>query len=184
MPLAQDTAYTKPVRFAGTDGSRLTPAWVPLKPHPVQSRLWRTKHRTVKVTAGRISGKTTLARRRVVAYLSVRKPWHDPRYFYALPTYGQARKVAWEQIKALVPPHWVRKINDGNMMVETVFGTRLYVLGTDKPARIEGIEWDGCVIDECSDQKPGVFTRSVSPALAAREGWCWRIGAPKRYGVG
>jgi hypothetical protein len=70
------------------------------------------------------------------------------------------------------------------MIVETVFGSRLYCVGLDKPARIEGVQWDGGVIDESSDQKPGVFDRSVRPALTHRAGWCWRIGVPKRFGPG
>lgn len=163
---------------------KLTPAWTSLRYHPIQRKLWTTKHRIVKVTAGRISGKTTLARRRVVSYLPVKKPWSNPRYFYALPTYGWARSVAWEQISSLVPKHWIAKMSESTMVIRTIFGSTLYVLGTDKPSRIEGVEWDGGVIDESSDQKPGVYTRSIAPALSSRQGWCWRIGAPKRYGNG
>src|SRR5262245_42285802 len=165
--------------------TKLPDTWVPLKPHAEQSRLWRTKHRHVKVTAGRISGKTTLARRRVVAFLQKEKPWPDPRYFYALPTYGWARKVAWEQICNLVPKHWMLKApNESTMCITTIFGSKLYVLGLDQPSRVEGAEWDGCVLDESSNQKPGTYARSVAPALAARKGWCWSIGAPKRYECG
>lgn len=161
-----------------------TAAWTPLRHHPTQAKLWTCQARTVKVTAGRISGKTTLSRRRIVSYLPVRKPWPDPRYFYALPTYGQARRVAWEQINALIPNHWVQKRSDATMFIRTVFGSTLWVVGLDSPERIEGSEWDGGVIDESSDQKPGVFTRSIAPALGSRKGWCWRIGAPKRNGIG
>jgi len=70
------------------------------------------------------------------------------------------------------------------MEIETIFGSKLYVVGLDKPARVEGAEWDGGVIDESSDQRPGVYDRSIRPALAARQGWCWRIGVPKRFGPG
>jgi hypothetical protein len=70
------------------------------------------------------------------------------------------------------------------MRIETVFGSTLYVVGMDMPARIEGDQWDGCVLDESCDQKPGSFGRSVLPALSHRNGWCWRIGVPKRVGCG
>lgn len=163
----------------------LTPAWFPMRPHALQSQAWRSKSRTVVLCCGRFSGKTELARRRIVTYLPVKKPWPDPKYFFALPTYGQAKKVAWDKLLQLIPKHWLAKEpGTSSMMIETIFGSRLYVLGLDKPARIEGVEWDGGVIDESSDQKAGTFDRSVRPALAAKEGWCWRIGVPKRFGPG
>ena len=93
--------------------------------------------------------------------------------------------MAWDAIRALIPKHWLRREpSSSSMIIETVFGSKLYVVGMDKPARIEGVQWDGGVIDESSDQKPGVFDRSVRPALTHRKGWCWRIGVPKRYGAG
>lgn len=163
----------------------LTAAWTPLRPHEEQSEMFRCDKRVVHCIAGRISGKTTIARRRMCVALPEKKPWPDRNYFYGLPTYGQAKRVAWDKILSLIPKHWLKKEpSSSSMLIETVFGSRLYVLGLDKPARIEGTEWDGCIIDESSDQKPGVFERSIAPALAAREGWCWRIGAPKRFGPG
>jgi hypothetical protein len=54
----------------------------------------------------------------------------------------------------------------------------------DKPSRAEGVQWDGGVVDESSDQKPGVFDLTLRPALSHRVGWCDRIGVPKRAGVG
>ena len=164
---------------------KLPKAWTPLRYHRLQNELWHCPSRTVAVAAGRGSGKTELARRRIVAYLPVAKPWEDPKYFYALPTYGQAKLVAWQQILSLVPKEWLKRVpSESSMIIETIFGSKLYVVGLDVPARIEGVQWDGGVIDESSDQKPGVFDRSVRPALTHRNGWCWRIGVPKRFGPG
>lgn len=70
------------------------------------------------------------------------------------------------------------------MSIETIFGSTLYIMGMDKPQRIEGIQIDGAVIDECSDQKPGTFSTSILPTLSHRNPWCWRIGVPKRNGTG
>jgi len=162
----------------------LTRSWTKLRYHEGQARLWRTRARFVAVACGRGSGKTELARRRIVRFLPIRKPWPDPMYFYALPTYSQARRVAWRKIRDLIPPDWVSKLNESNMVVDTVFGSSLYIVGMDKPQRIEGDQWDGGVIDESCDQRPRSFDLSVRPALSHRDGWCWRIGVPKRYGVG
>jgi hypothetical protein len=116
--------------------------------------------------------------------LPVKKPWPNPMYFYALPTYNQARRVAWRPLLDLIPPHWIKKVNQSEQMITTVFGSELHVVGMDKPQRIEGSQWDGGVIDEACDQKPGAFDRSVLPALSHKNGWCWRIGVPKRVGSG
>ena len=159
-------------------------AWFPLRYHKGQSDAWRTRKKYVALACGRGSGKTEIACRRIVRYLAVKKPWPDPRYFYALPTYNQASRVAWEPLRKLVPDEWVKKTSESEMSITTVFGSKLYVVGLDKPQRIEGVQWDGCVIDESCDQKPGVFDRSVQPSLSHRDAWCWRIGVPKRYGTG
>lgn len=162
----------------------LTAAWTPLRYHELQSQLWRSKARFISAACGRGSGKTELARRRVIRMLPIKKQWPRPMYFYALPTYKQARRVAWQNLIDLIPPDWVKKIHHSNMLIDTVWGSQLYVLGLDKPERIEGDQWDGGVIDESCDQKPGVFDRSVLPALSHKNGWCWRIGVPKRTGPG
>lgn len=162
----------------------LTEAWTALNYHPEQSAAWRSKQQFIAILAGRGSGKTELARRRSVRYLPVKKPWPDPMYFYALPTYNQAKRVAWKPLKALVPKDWIKSISESDMVIETVFGSSLHLVGMDKPKRIEGNQWDGGVLDESCDQRPGAFGQSVLPALSHRNGWCWRIGVAKRFGVG
>jgi hypothetical protein len=160
----------------------LTEAWTPLRAHPKQSALWREKARFVAVPAGRGSGKTELAKRRLVRYLPVIKDWPDPRYFYGAPTTAQAMRIAWKSLKALIPPDWIEDEKQGELV--TKFGSTLIVVGLDKPQRIEGLQWDGCVLDESSDLKPGTFDLTVVPMLTHRNGWCWRIGVPKRQGPG
>ena len=161
-----------------------THGWFPMMYHEQQYRAWTSKKRFVALACGRGSGKTELARRRIIRYLPVAKPWPNPSYFYALPTRDQAKRTAWLILKDLVPPKWIKQSWDSDLIIETVFGSRLYVVGLDKPQRIEGSQYDGCVLDESCDIRPGTFDRSVLPALSHKNGWCWRIGVPKRYGVG
>lgn len=160
----------------------LTPAWTQFRPHATQRALWQCPKRFVAVPAGRGSGKTELAKRRLVRYLAVKKPWPDPRYFYAAPTSSQAVLIAWDHFLSLIPEKWIASVAIASRRIKTVFGSELRIVGMDKPQRIEGVQWDGCVLDESCDLKPKVFDLNVLPMLLHRNGWCWRIGVPKRQG--
>ena len=166
--------------------SELTHYWTPFRYHEDQWNLWNCDSQLVAVVAGRRSGKTDLARRKTVKSLQLKRDWPNPIYAYLLPTYAQAKKVAWKPLLNLIPENWIKKngINLTDFCIETVFGSTLYVGGMDKPERFEGLPFDGCVLDESSDHKNSTFTLSVLPALTERNGWCWRIGVPKRNGVG
>lgn len=167
------------------DSPLLTAAWDPFRYHAVQQALWRCKARLVAVAAGRGSGKTELLKRKLVLALREQKPWPTPRYFYAAPTTAQAKRIAWQSFVNLIPKNWLRRRPMvSELKFETVFGSELQIFGMDKPMRIEGEQWDGGGIDESCDQKPKSFDLSVFPALIHRDGWCWRIGVPKRQGVG
>jgi hypothetical protein len=139
----------------------------------------------VGVPAGRRSGKTELSKRKLVESLPVLKPWGDPRYFYAAPTRDQAKLIAWEDLKLMVPPNWVLgEPHESELRIDTKFGSSLHVVGLDKPQRIEGVPWDGGVVDESCDIKPKTVDLTIGPTLVDRNGWLWRIGVPKRFGVG
>lgn len=164
----------------------LPPRWTPLRHHPEQSRLWNSPARVKVVAAGRSSGKTELAKRRVVTALTERVPdCPRPLYFIAGPTHSQTKRIYWDDLKALVPPSWLaRPPGESELHICTKFGSELYVTGLDVPARIEGTQWCGGIVDESPDIRPGAWGRSIRPALSGFAGWCWRIGVPKRFGIG
>jgi hypothetical protein len=159
----------------------LSARWKPLRFHPIQARLWKDNKRFAVVPAGRRSGKTELAKRRLVVNLAQQKPWQDPRYFAAAPTRDQAKRIFWRDFKALIPRSWVRRIYETDLCIETRFGSELWVVGLDKPQRIEGIPWDGGVLDEYADMRSGAWTGNIRPALSDRAGWCWFIGVPEGF---
>jgi len=122
--------------------------------------------------------------RKLVLHLPIKKPWEDPRYFFGSPTYRQCKKVAWYRFKVLIPGSWIRNVSNSELSIETVFGSELFLVGLDRPERIEGLILDGGVIDENSDIRPGTFDLSILPTLAWRKGWTDFIGIPKRFGIG
>jgi hypothetical protein len=175
---------------AETLGVSWTRRWTKLRPHAVQYRLWCCTSRFVGVPAGRRSGKTEIAKRRLVLALAQRKPWHDPRYFYGAPTRDQAKRIAWQDFLDLIPDDWIAGgkrgpgVSRGTLTIRTVFGSELHVVSLNRPQRLEGSAWDGGVLDEASDLRPDAFNLSIRPAISDRGGWIWRIGVPKRQGAG
>ena len=162
-----------------------------MRPHPVQYAAWSTPKRFSALPCGRRSGKTELAKRRLVAYLPVKVPGCvRPRYAFCGPTNDQAKEIAWQDFLDLVPDRWIAggkggpNVSYSTLKIETIFGSSLRVVGLDRPERIEGKYLNGVVMDESSDMKPGTFDRVILPMLADFGGWAWRIGVPKRQGIG
>lgn len=160
---------------------KLPERWHALRHHPEQKRLWTENKRFAVVPAGRRSGKTEFAKRKLVISLQEKKPWSDPRYFAAAPTRGQAKRIFWKDLKSLIPAGWVKRIYETDLCIATKFGSELWVAGLDKPQRIEGTPWDGGVLDEYADMKAGAWVENVRPALSDRNGWCWFIGVPEGF---
>lgn len=165
----------------------LTRAWRPLIPHPEQVRLAQSPARFKIVAADRRSGKTMRALRHLVKKAMAAQNVPDAFYFYAAPTRDQAKRVAWEYLKALVPP-WARDhsrgrsgISESDLTIHLCQGANLAVVGMDRPQRLEGIALDGGILDEYAEMKPEAWTSTVRPALDTlnRPGWCWFVGRPK-----
>ncbi|MCR4288178.1 MAG: hypothetical protein NUW09_09220 [Deltaproteobacteria bacterium] len=155
--------------------------WNPLRFHREQTRLWKENKRFSVVAAGRRSGKTELAKRRLISLLALKKNWPDARYFAAAPTRDQAKRIFWKDLKAMMPKGWVKRIYESELAIVTRFGSEIWVAGLDKPQRLDGTPWDGGVLDEFADMKPGAWAENIRPALSDRAGWCWLIGVPEGF---
>lgn len=162
----------------------LSQEWFPLYDHPEQLRLLQSKAKTKVVVAGRGSGKTERARRKLVMHAPEKKPWSNPMYFYVCPTADQGRRIAWNPLLKLFPKNWIETKNESRMFLRTIFGSEYHICSGEKPERLEGVQWDGGIVDECSDQNPDLITLSLGPAMTHRKSWLWMIGVPKRSGKG
>jgi hypothetical protein len=115
-----------------------------------------------------------------------RGTWHGQpgRYFAAAPTVEQAKRIFWDDLKLLIWPEWIGSVNEKHLRIETTKGAQVWVHGMEKPQRIEGSPWDGCVIDEFANCRPKVWDAHIRPALADRRGWAWLIGVPDTDAMG
>ncbi len=160
--------------------TRLPDRWEQLRRHEVQVAYAQSPHRFNVVPPGRRSGKTERAKRKLVKAAMKGTAYRNPRFFAAAPTRDQAKRIYWDDLKALVPD-WMKrgKPSEGQLMIPLINGSTIWVLGMDKPERVEGQPWDGGILDEYANMKPQTWGAHVRPALSDRGGWCDLIGVPE-----
>jgi hypothetical protein len=79
----------------------------------------------------------------------------------------------------MIPPEFILKISESQLFIRLINASEIWVVGMDKPQRIEGSPWDGGILDEYGNMKKGAWGENVRPALSDRQGWCWLIGVPE-----
>lgn len=160
--------------------------WYALRDHPVQLNLVSAVTRGVRfpvVPAGRRSGKTERFKRFLVKQ-SNRVPG---QYFAAAPTHDQAKKIFWDDLKALsLSAAHQRRPSESDRIIFMPNTSEIHVIGLDKPQRIEGIPWKGGGIDEFADVKEDAWEANILPALNTvvpsdpdYRAWCWLFGVPE-----
>jgi hypothetical protein len=160
--------------------SRWYPSGQPMRSHPVQAAYYQSRHRFNVVPAGRRSGKTEIAKRRLVKRAVRGSDFDRPRYFAAAPTWDQAKRIFWADLKRMVPKEAMRgRPSESDLIIPLWHGGEIFLFGMDKPERAEGAPIDGGVLDEYANMKEKAWGENLSPALAEREGWCDFIGVPE-----
>jgi hypothetical protein len=162
----------------------LTRRWHAMRAHAIQRAYYESRHRFNVVPAGRRSGKTEIAKRRLVKRAVRGSKFDSPRYFAGAPTWDQAKRIFWRDLKRMVPREAMRgngpkPWSDGELVIPLWHGGELFVVGLDKPERIEGAPIDGGVLDEYANMKEQAWGENVRPALSDRNAWCDLIGVPE-----
>ena len=151
---------------------------IPYKPREPQLQIHdlMDKHRFGVVVAHRRMGKTVSAINHLIMS-AMNNTKEAPRYAYIAPTYGQAKRVAWDYLCKYVRPLG-GTANISELRVDFM-GRRIQLYGSDNPDSLRGQYFDGVILDEIGDQNPKIWTEILRPALADRMGWCLFIGTPK-----
>lgn len=158
--------------------------WYPLRPHTEQQRLWESSARFRVAACGRRSGKSELAKRQGVKRAIAQSAYRDFRVLFGGPTFAQAKRVFWSDLKKLVPrwallgqdPH--KAISEGELTIKLRSGAEIIVTGLDAPMRVEGSPLDFVVVDESADVKESAWLEHIRPGLSERGGEGWLIGTP------
>jgi len=130
------------------------------------------------VVAHRRMGKTVSAINHLIKD-AILNDKEAPVYAYIAPTYGQAKRVAWDYLLKYTRPLGGKQ-NISELRVD-FWGRRIQLYGSDNPETLRGQYFDGVILDEIGDQNPKIWTDIIRPALADRMGWCLFIGTPKGH---
>lgn len=111
-------------------------------------------------------------------------PLENPQYGYIAPTYGQAKKIAWQYFKKYTKMIPLVEYHEGELKVTIHRPHRkdfitIYLLGAENPDSLAGLYLDGVVLDEYSLMNPIIWTLIVRPALSDRKGWAIFIGTTR-----
>ena len=104
---------------------------------------------------------------------------HNPRFAYIAPTYGQAKKIAFDYLKYYTKEIPGTKYNETELRCDLVNGARIMLLSSENPDSIRGIYLDGCIIDETAQINPTLINEVITPALSDRKGFMILVGTPK-----
>ena len=128
--------------------------------------------------AHRRAGKTVAAvQRLVLSALTCTK--QRPRLAYIAPTFGQAKRVAWDYLKAIAAPVISGSPHETELRVDLVNGARIQCYGAENGEALRGIYLDDAVLDEMADMPESFWPSVIRPALSDRQGRALFIGTPK-----
>jgi phage terminase large subunit-like protein len=156
--------------------------------HAGQAAIYNHPARFKVVAAGRRFGKSHLAAA-IMAVMTLMDEWKGHKMtaengvYYVAPTFGQAKRIMWPKLKALLGYEaqggFIRNENVNEGWIELVNGRRMYIAGADNPDSLRGNGYQFVVLDEYADMKANVWSEIIDPALMDVEGDALFIGTPK-----
>lgn len=153
------------------------------KPRYHQDLLHRSVKRFNVIVCHRRFGKTHFALNEMI-HMGINNQLKAPQYAYIAPTYGQAKRVAWDLLKDYTKHIPGRSVNEADLRIDIERPgkgdrIRFMLLGAENPGSLKGLYLDGVVLDEYAEMNPQVWSEVVRPALSDRLGWGVFIGTPK-----
>jgi phage terminase large subunit len=102
-------------------------------------------------------------------------------YWHVMPSYKQAKLVAWEMLKDIARPIPGVKFNESELLVVYPNKNRIQLIGADNPDSLRGPGLSGLSLDEFSQHPGNVFGEILSKALADHLGYCIWSGTIKGH---
>jgi hypothetical protein len=102
----------------------------------------------------------------------------DPQLAYVAPTFGQAKRIAWEYLKRFAQP-LLDQVHESELRVTLKNRAKIFLLGAEKADNLRGMYLDGAALDEHAQMRPSVESAIILPCLSDRNGWLLRSGTPR-----
>lgn len=167
-----------PVSYLPQAPSRTRTFEIPLTLTPCQRKIDLSPSRFKIIRAGRKFGKSTYAEYSCIKKLG--KP--GAIVFFLGPTYRQAKLIAWEDFKRLIPREVLaKKPNETDLVLTLRNGSRLYVLGSDNADSLRGLAPDHVALEEFAMQTPATWYEIIRPNLMPRQGTADFISTPRGF---
>lgn len=98
--------------------------------------------------------------------------------YYLAPSYRMCRSIMWEPLKdRLSQLGWIKKINETNLTITLLNGSKIVLGSADDPQKHRGILCDYVVFDEYATMNPEIWT-VMRPTLATTRGEAMWLGTP------
>ena len=141
-----------------------------------QAEVFLCRMRFIVLVAGRRWGKTVLA---IWCLIFNALSGPDRICYYVAPTHDQAKRIAWDVLKKLLPPEARQRTSELDLLIQLPNGSIIQLHGADRPDRLRGVGLDYAVMDEYANMKPDTWNAVIRPALTNRVGRALFIGTPK-----
>jgi phage terminase large subunit len=144
-----------------------------------QKNIGNDTHRFRVAICGRRFGKTHLAIRELAKFARI----PGKRCFYVAPTYRQAKQIVWDKLKyRLQDLRWVDKVNESDLTITLVNGSKISLRGADNPDSLRGVGLDFIVLDEFAMIDPKAWYEVLRPTLSDQSGHAMFISTPMGTG--
>lgn len=142
-----------------------------------------TLKRFLVANVHRRGGKTVVSINDQVDLL-LRSPLRQPQGVYVAPTYGQAKRVAWDYYKLFTKMIPNVEYKEGDLLIiiprpHMNDVVKIWLLGAENPDSIRGMYLDHAIMDEYAAMNPIVWSQVIRPALSDRAGKAIFIGTPQ-----
>jgi hypothetical protein len=143
-----------------------------------QQTIFDSPARFRTAVCGRRFGKTYLSMYEIARV--ARFP--NKRIFYIAPSYRMGKQIIWEQLcDEMRSRRWVKKINESDLTITLVNGSRISIRSADNPDSMRGVSLDFVVFDEASFMDRSTWTDVIRPTLSDRLGGALFITTPQGF---
>ena len=153
----------------------MTTSTLEMRVKPKQGNIIQDTCRFLVIVCGRRFGKTTTLLVKMFLAACNRRGM----YGYFAPTHKQAKLIAWNILKAIVPVHYRSgPPNESELFIPLKNGSEIRLFGMKEAEGNLGIKLAGAIVDEYDQMDKRQVDEVIRPALADMQGFLWFSGTP------